>query len=180
MALVSGYSGPRRSWSQRVIAAAKLDVSVYEEVEADQSATMQAAGVVALCAVAKAIGASDDGSASIFIEPIGAIVGWWIWAGITYFIGKSVFSGTATWGELLRTLGFANAIGILFVLGIIPGLGGVLNFIVSILMLVAGVIAIRQALDISTGKAIVVAIIGWAVIVIPFLILGGAAWMIGR
>src|SRR5688572_29592364 len=97
MALVSGYSGPRRSWSQRVLAAAKLDVTVYEEVEADQTATMQAAGVVALCAVAKAIGASDDDSTSMFIEPIGAIVGWWIWAGITYFIGKTVFHGTATW-----------------------------------------------------------------------------------
>ena len=180
MALVSGYSGPRRSWFQRVIAAAKLDVTVYEEVEADQTATMQAAGVVALCAVAKAIGASDDDSTSMFIEPIGAIVGWWIWAGITYFIGKTVFNGTATWGELLRTLGFANAIGILYVLGVVPGLGGLFNFIVSILMLIAGVIAIRQALDISTGKAIVVAIIGWAVIVIPIMILGGAAWMIGR
>jgi len=180
MALVSGYSGPRRSWSQRVLAAAKLDVTVYEEVEADQTATMQAAGVVALCAVAKAIGASNDDSTSMFIEPIGAIVGWWIWAGITYFIGKTVFNGTATWGELLRTLGFANAIGILYVLGVVPLLGGLLNFIVSILLLIAGVIAIRQALDISTGKAIVVAIIGWAVIVIPILILGGAAWMIGR
>jgi hypothetical protein len=180
MTMVSGYSGPRRSWTQRVFAAAKLDVTVYEEVEADQTATMQAAGVVALCAVAKAIGASDDDSAGVIIEPIGAIVGWWIWAGITYLIGKSVFKGTATWGELLRTLGFANAIGILYVLGVIPGLGGLLNLIVSLWLLVAGVIAIRQALDITTGKAIVVAIIGWAVIVIPILILGGAAWMIGR
>jgi hypothetical protein len=177
MALVSGYSGPRRSWTQRVLAAAKLDATVYEEVEADQTATMQAAGVVALCAVAKAIGASDDDSAGVILEPIGAIVGWWIWAGITYLIGKSVFKGTATWGELLRTIGFANAIGMLYVLGVIPGIGGLFTLVVSVWMLVAGVIAIRQALDISTGKAIVVAVIGWAVIVIPFLVLGGAFLM---
>ena len=177
MAIVSGYTGPKRSWWARVVAALRLDVSVYEEVEADTTATMQAAGVVALAAAMKAVGASDEGGAGVFIGPIAAIAGWWIWAGLTYFIGKSVFSGTATWGELLRTIGFAQAPGFLYVLGILPLVGGLIEAVVGIWILVAGVIAIRQALDISTGKAIAVAVIGWAVIIIPPLLLGGAAWL---
>ena len=179
MVLVSGYSGPKRSWWQRVVAAMRLDATAYEEVEADTTATMQAAGVVALAAAMKAIGAADEGGAGVFIGPIGAIVGWWIWAGLTYFIGKSVFKGTATWGELLRTLGFAQGPGLFYVFGIIPILGGLVDGVVGIWILVAGIVAIRQALDISTGKAVVVAIIGWAVLIIPPLILGGAAWLGG-
>ncbi len=177
MAMISGYTGTSRSWSQRVIAAAKLDISAYEEVEADTGATMQAAAVVALSAVARAIGASDDGSAGVIGALAGSLIGWAIWAGLTYFIGAKVFHGTANWGELARTLGFAQAPGFLYLLGLLPIFGGLFEWLIGIWILVAGVIAIRQALDITTGKAIIVALIGWLVMVIPPLVLGTAAWL---
>ncbi len=172
------YAGTKRSFSQRMLAAAKLDVSLYEEVEADSSATGQAAGVVALAAIASAIGASGDGSWIGGL--IGALVGWAVWAGVTYLLGTALFRGTATWGELLRTLGFAQSPGILYVLGIIPLLGWIAKGIISIWVLIAGIIAIRQALDISTGKAVITAIIGWLLLLTLMLFLGGAAWMVGR
>jgi hypothetical protein len=171
MAMISGYAGPRRSFTDRAIAAAKLDATAYEEVEADETAMGQAAGLVLISAAAQAIGASSEGMLGIILAPIGALFGWVIWAGVTYLIGAKVFNGTASWGELLRTLGFAQAPGILYVIGIVPLLGWLVSSVVAIWILIAGIIAIRQALDISTGKAVGVAILGWLALIIPTLIL---------
>jgi hypothetical protein len=155
--------------------AALLHIDTYEEVEADQTATGQAAGVVALVAVAQAIGGAGEGGFGIFAGVMSALLGWLLWAGITYLIGAKVFGGTATWGELLRTIGFAQTPGVLHVLGLIPVLGGLIRFGVVIWVLIAGIIAIRQALDISTGKAILTAVLGWLVIILPLAIVAAMA-----
>ena len=162
-----------RSFAERMKGAALLDVDTYEEVEADEGATSQAAGVVAIVALAQAIGAAGAGQRGILIGIVGAIVGWLLWAGITYLIGDKLFDGTATWGELLRTIGFAQSPGVLYALGFIPLIGGLVRFAVAIWILVAGIIAIRQALDFGTGKAILTAVVGWLAIAIPAAILGG-------
>ena len=149
------------SMTERMMGAARLDVATYEEVEHDASATGQAAVVVAIVAVASAIGAIGGDGAGPIGALIGAVIGWIVWAGITYLIGDKLLGGTASWGELLRTLGFAQSPGVLFVLGIVPLLGGLVRAVVGIWILIAGVIAIRQALDFSTGKAILTVILGW-------------------
>ncbi|MBA3443176.1 MAG: YIP1 family protein [Pyrinomonadaceae bacterium] len=162
----------RHSWTERMLGAAKLDTNIYEEVEADHTATGQAAGVIALVAIAQAIGASGHGTYGIIAGLAGAIFGWLLWAGITYLIGDKLLGGTATWGELLRTIGFAQAPGVLYVLGIIPLFGGLVRVALGIWILIAGIIAIRQALDFSTGKAILTAVLGWLAVAIPSAILG--------
>jgi hypothetical protein len=166
---------PRHSWTDRMKGAALLNNDTYEEVEADQTATGQAAGVVALVAVAQAIGGAGEGGSGILAGAISALLGWLLWAGITYLIGAKLLGGTATWGELLRTLGFAQTPGVLYVLGFIPVLGGIIRFAVAIWVLITGVIAIRQALDVGTGKAILTAVLGWLVIVLPLAILAAVA-----
>lgn len=160
-----------KSWGERVVGAMKLDVDTYEEVEADEGATMQAAAVVVLAAIAQAVGASGAGFSPVFAA-LGALLGWAVWAGVTYLIGAKLFNGTATWGELLRTLGFAQAPGFLYALAFIPGLGWLIRAVAAIWILIAGIIAIRQALDITTGKAIAVAVIGWLLLMLPILLLG--------
>lgn len=176
MAIESGYYGPARSWMERAIAAAKLDVSAFEEVEADTGATGQAAGIVAISAVAQGIAAVNHGTTGIFGSLIGAFVAWLIWSVITYFVGVTLFKGTATVGELLRTLGFAQAPGVLYIVGILPLIGPIAAFCIAIWILIAGIIAVRQALDISTGKAVITAIIGWLVLIIPLAVFGMAGW----
>jgi hypothetical protein len=166
---------------ERMRGAALLDVPTYEEVEADHTATGQAAGVVALVAIAQAIGASGQGVSGVLVGVASAVLGWLIWSGITYLIGDKLLGGTATWGELLRTLGFAQSPGLLYAFGIVPLVGGLLRLVVGIWILVAGIIAIRQACDFSTGKAIITAVIGWLVIFIPIAMLGLiAAGLTGR
>ena len=164
---------PRRhSWTERMVGAATLDANIYEEVEADATATGQAAGVVALVAVAQAVGAIGAGTMGLVGGLASALLGWLIWAGVTYLIGAKLLGGSATWGELLRTLGFAQAPGMLAVLGLIPVVGGLVRVVVPIWILIAGVIAIRQALDVSTGKAVLTAVLGWLVLAIPAVLLG--------
>lgn len=162
-----------RTLTERMLGAAQLDVNTYEEVEADRTATGQAATVVAIAAVCGAIGSIGQGTGGIIGGLLTAFIGWAVWSGVTYLIGTKLFGGTADWGELLRTLGFAQAPGVLYVLGIIPILGGLVKFAVAIWILVAGIVAIRQALDIDTGKAVLTAIVGWLALIIPMMLLGG-------
>jgi hypothetical protein len=180
MVIESGYFGPRRSWSERAIAAARLDVSAFEEVEADTTATGQAAGVVVLSAIAQAIGAVSHGAAGVIGSLVWVMCAWLVWSVVTYFVGVTLFKGTATVGELLRTLGFAQAPGVLYVLGFIPVIGRIAGFLIAIWILVAGIIAIRQALDITTGKAVITAVVGWLVVIIPLAVFGAAGWMAFR
>ncbi len=170
------------SIQERMIRAAKLDVQLYEEVEADRSAMGQAMGVVVLSGVAAGIGNfANGGLAGTVTGTIGALVGWYIWAFLTYFIGTRFLAEPQTradHGELLRTIGFSSAPGLIRVLGIIPGLTGLVFSVAGIWMLVAMVIAVRQALDYqSTWRAIGVCVIGW---VIQGVILAVALSMLGR
>ena len=160
------------SMVDRMIGAAMLRNEVYEAVEADETLTAQAAGVVVIVAIARGIGAFGDGGGFIVGGVVAALLGWLIWAGVTYLIGDKLLGGTATWGELLRTLGFAQAPGVLFAAGIIPFLGGLVEFAAAIWTLAAGIVAIRQALDFGTGKAVLTAVLGWVALAIPAMVFG--------
>lgn len=163
------------SFTDRMIRAAKLDVNLYEEVEADKGALGQAMGVVVLSGVASGIGSiGSAGIAGIFTGTIAALIGWFIWAYITYIVGTKLLPQPQTkadYGELLRTVGFSSSPGLLRVFGIIPFLSAIIFSATSIWMLIAMVIAVRQALDYtSTLRAVGVCIIGWIVQIITFML----------
>ena len=162
-----------RHFANRIIRACKLDVNLYEEVEHDKTAMGQAIGVIVLSSLAAGIGTFGIGLKGMGINAIGAIIGWYIWAYLTYFIGTRFLAEPQTeadHGQLLRTIGFASAPGLLRVLGIVPGIRGIVFLLTSIWMLVAMVIAVRQALDYtSTLRAVGVCLLGWIVQAIIFL-----------
>ncbi len=156
------------SIQDRMLRAAKLDAQLYEEVEADKGAMGQATAVVLLSSLAAGIGnLSNGGMLGIAVGAFGALVSWYIWAYLTYFIGTRLLAEPQTRadaGELLRTIGFSSAPGVIRVLGIVPGLHALVFGVAAIWMLVAMVIAVRQALDYhSTGRAVGVCAIGWVV-----------------
>jgi len=183
-------SGTSSIW-QRMVRAAKLEVNLYEEVERDTGANGQAFAVVLLVSVASGIGWAIAGAIAgegiwvlggFLIGIVTSVIGWLVWAAIAYWIGSTIFKGpetSATYGELLRTLGFAQSPGVLRLLVFIPFLGALIAFVVWVWVLVAGVIAVRQALDFSTGRAIGTVAVGWLImIVINFLValaVGGTA-----
>lgn len=171
---------------ERMIGAAKLDVATYEEVEADSTATGQAMLVVILSSVATGIGSAGMmGSMGVIVGTLAALVGWFIWAGLTFLIGTKLLPEPQTeadMGQLLRTIGFASSPGILRLLGFVPVLGKLLFLVVGFWMLAAFVVATRQALDYrSTGRAVAVCAIGFlvymvvTVVVVSMLGLGDMA-----
>ena len=154
-------------FTDRMIRAARLDVNLYEEVEADTGATPQAIAVVVLGSIAAGLGAGRGSLSGILIGAVAALIGWFIWAYLTYWIGTRVLpepQTSATHGELLRTIGFANSPGLLRVLGVVPGLSEIVFLVVGIWVLVATVVAVRQALDYrGTLRAVGVCAVGWVV-----------------
>jgi len=160
----------------RMVRAAKLDAQLYEEVEADKGALGQSMAVVVLASVAGGVGSGRLGGLSgILIGTLGALIAWFIWAALTYFIGTKLLPEPTTRadiGELLRTTGFSSSPGLIRVLGLVPGITGIVFLVSGIWMLIAMIIAVRQALDYrSTFRAVGVCVIGWIVQVVALLLL---------
>lgn len=169
---------------QRMIRAARLEAAFYEEVEADRTALRQALLVVVIASVAAGLGAAGTRTLTgVLAAVFGALLGWFIWSWLTWLIGTKLLPTPETeadYGQLLRTIGFASAPGVLRVLGGLPLLGRFVIAVAHVWMLVAMVVAVRQALDYrSTGRAVVVCLLGWLVqividIVLRFALGGGA------
>jgi len=172
----SGAERATSDFRQRIIGAARLDAAIYEEVEHDVAAAPQAFAVVMLASIAAAL--PELGSATV-AGVVGALVtavlAWVVWAFLTYAIGTRLLPEPQThadFGELLRTLGFAAAPGIVQIVGVIPPLRPVAFLAAELWTLAAMVVAVRQALDYtSTLRAIGVCVIGWVVQVVIALAL---------
>jgi hypothetical protein len=166
------------SFGERMVRAARLDRAVYEELESDRTATGQAAAVVVLVAVATGIGLGA-GFRGLALGLVASLVAWALWAALIYWIGARMLPEPQTrsdWGELARTLAFASSPGALRVVGIVPVLGEIVFAITGIWMLVATVIAVRQALDYqSLPRAVAVCLIGWIAQTAVFFVLTRSA-----
>lgn len=172
---------------QRIIGVLMLNVNTFEEIEHDQSATGQAAIVVAIVAVLSGIGSglgasfnpeAGGGFLSNFIASfVVTFIGWVLWSAVTYLVGTSLFQGQADMGEMLRVIGFAFAPQ---VLAIIPCIGWLVGLIWSLL---AGFVAVRQGLDLTTGKALATILIGFVVYAVILcgllLLIGGLGTAVG-
>ena len=156
------------NFTNRIFRAARLDAHLYEEVEADKTSMRQAMLVVILSGVAAGVGSiSHGGHLGIAVGTVMALAGWYIWAFLTYLIGTKFLPEPQTKsdiGELLRTIGFASSPGLIRVLGVVPEIERFVFPAASIWMLVAMVIAVRQALDYKgTLRAVIVCVIGWVI-----------------
>jgi hypothetical protein len=159
---------------ERIIGVFRLDSNVFEDIEHDPNATTQAAIVVALVALLGALGGaiggifSEDATVigSFFGPLVWTFIGWFLWSAATYFVGTSVFRGTATFDEMLRVIGFAYAPQ---VLSIIPCIGWLIGLIWSA---IAGFIAVRQGLDLDDTNSCLTIIIGFFLVLIGYLVVG--------
>jgi len=159
---------------QRMIGAARLDVPTYEEVEHDEKATPQAAIVVVLVAIASGIGGAGDETSGLIAGLLSALIGWVVIAALVYFVGTRLLATTttsATLGEVARTVGFSYTANLLAIFGFIPVIGPIIALVAGILATVALFIAVRQSLDISTGRAIAVALVALLIRIIIAAIL---------
>ncbi len=158
--------------SSRMVRAIKADSQLYEEVEHDPTATRQVFLVIGIVAAAQAIGIALQNL--ILARPVSGIllesfvgfgltvVGIGLWSYLLYVVGTRLFQGKATPQEVWRAAGFARSPGVFY---IIPFVGSLAN----LWMIYTNVIAARQALDVTTGKAVLASIVSF----LPYLILIG-------
>ena len=153
----------------RMLGAALLRAHVFEEVEADPRSLGPATLVVGLACAAIAgatwVQGHEAGVVSrrlgfqVLIAGLLPAVGWLVGSALVYMVGASFLRGPHTltdYREVLRTTGFALSPGILRAFAWLPpaSLGLVIDHAATLWMLVAGVIAVRQALDFSTRAAL--------------------------
>ena len=162
----------------RIFRAIKIDVELYEEVERDKSATIQAGLVVVLSSMAAGVGALQLGASNFLLAPIFSLISWYVWAYIIYFVGVKLFPEKNTksnHGELLRTIGFSSAPGLIRVFGVTPDLMAVTFIGSAFWMLACMVVGVRAALDYkSLWRALGVVIVAWlfqAILLFTILIL---------
>jgi hypothetical protein len=169
---------------ERIVRAIKLDFTVFREVAEDQNATTEAAIIVFVVTFLSAIGTglgvliaqAGFGRAVLgfFSEWLlsGILIGWIGWAILTYFVGTVLFQGKTEIPEMLRVLGYASAPKLLGLLGFIPCVGWLFSLAGWILSLIAGVIAVREAMEFDTGRAVITVLISWVIALLISLAIG--------
>jgi hypothetical protein len=170
----------------RIVRAIRLDWTVFREIAEDENAMTQAAIIVVVVTFLSAVGsgiASASFVAFIVSWLTSILVGWILWAIITYFVGTALFKGETSIAEMLRVLGYAMAPNLLGLFSFIPCVGWLIALAGGLLALIAGILAIREAMDFDTGNAIVTVLISWVVsFAITFgvgLVFGGGALAAG-
>lgn len=169
---------------RRMIGAAVLNVQVYEEVEHDESLNRESFAVVVLVSLLGGLGYAlrytlQEGAAeysrtflSLAFGTLGWVLMWYFWSGITYYVGSNWLGGTADVGQMRRAIGYANTPRAIALFLFVPKLGVGLDVVAHLWVLVASVVAIRQALDFGTGRAIATVLIGWVVAFMVFVLVG--------
>lgn len=150
-----------RSLLRRMVRASRLEAGLFEEVEADKKSISQALIVVLLATAAGGLGSHLGGHSPrhVVIDLLEPLVLWSVGSVFSYMVGATFLRGphTATdYAEVLRTTGFGFAPGIFRVLAGVPppSVGFACTVVADLWMLAAGIVAVRQALDFTTLRAI--------------------------
>jgi hypothetical protein len=147
----------------RLMGAAALDGDAYEGIEADPRVTAQAAVTVLLASLAAGVGSlgwrSGEGGTFVMVSVV-AMLTWVAWAMLTFQIGARMLpepQTEVTLGQMLRTIGFAAAPGLLQVFAVFPRMTALVFTATTIWMFAAMVVGVRHALDYrSTTRALTV------------------------
>lgn len=162
---------------ERILRAIRLDWTVFREIAEDQKAMTEAMIIVAVVTFLSAVGngiASRSFGAFIVSWLTSILIGWIGWAVLTYLVGTLLFQGKSDVSEMLRVLGYANAPNLLGFFSFIPCVGWLVALAGSILALIAGVLAIREAMDFETSHAIVTVLISWVISFAVTALIGAA------
>jgi len=153
------------SMFRRMAGAARLEVAVYEEVEADRSATWQAVAIAVVSSLAITVGDYHRGDVDVLARFLAGLAGWITWLFFIWLVGVKMLPEPETrsnLGELVRTTGFASTPGIFRIFGLVPVVGWLIVIAAWLWTLASMVVAVRQALDYkSLPRAIVVCVIGF-------------------
>lgn len=151
----------------RMIQAAKLDPSLFEEIVNDPTTQGHSVWVVAIFAMATGFGMfSRAGASAVNVCLVTTFFAWYFWAFTIYFIGTYLFRDTAVSRTdrktVMRVMAFASAPGVLRLFGVIPQMTGIIFIATAVWIIAASVIGIKKAFKIPhTGKAVLLCAGTW-------------------
>ena len=168
----------------RVQGVLKLDVPTYEEIEADSTALPQAVIVVAVVSICWGIGlGSGGGFGALILGVFNAFLWWFVSSTVTFFVGTKAFGGQATWDQVLRVMGFAQAPGLVMVVALIPFVEILTTPVAVVWSLATAFVGVRQSLDLTSGKALatiaVCVALFFFLIMVPLTLLGFGLFALG-
>ena len=160
----------------RFLRAAKLDVTLFQEIIEDPKTFNQALIIVFIYSMTSAWGTfGRTGAIGNNIGMITTLLGWYVWGFSTYMVGARILPEAGTEPDrktILRVTGFACAPGIVRVLGFIQGFGLIVVFIALAWMVAAATVGVKLALNYeSTMRALGVCVIGMIISIVFQLIM---------
>ena len=171
------------NYFERLKKAIFLDVAFYEEVEKDKKFNDQALMTVVFVSVVQGLMIAGFAPIALVQGILGSLVRFLFWAFFIAFVGTRILPEPETesnTGELIRTLGFAYAPGLLVVLKIFPVINIFVDPMVVILQLAAMTIAVRQALDFNSTVTVGVCIVAFILMILALtLFIGFTAFFVG-
>ena len=177
--------------TERIMGAITFRKGVYAEVEQDTSFTKTAWILVAVVAFLNQIGSNASGEIvnwliGAVVGTIFAVIGFAVGALVINWVGRAVFKAEVSFDELVRTLGLAYVWQVVGVLGIVSAFSTTLScvlapimVITAILMIVAWIIAAKEALDLDWVQTIVTVVLGWIALFVITALAGIILGMLG-
>lgn len=160
----------------RMMRAIRLDRTLYRQVADNPQFTSEATLIAIIVSAIAALSAlfGTQPSVLLFLAQLGngLLFGWILWAVVSFFVGSTFFQGRSSVPEMMRTLAYAGVPRLLGVFSFIPCVGWILALAGWLLSIIAGVIAIREAMEFDTTKAVITAFIGFLLFLIASAILG--------
>lgn len=161
---------------ERIVRAIRLDKSLYREAADLPALTSEGALIAVGVALISSLGMLGAGPRALFAYLAqvanSLLFGWILWSLVAYFVGTRFFKGRSNVEEMLRVLGYANAPRLLGVLGFIPCVGWLFSVTGWVLSVIAGVIAIREAMEFETSDAVITALVSFVLYIIASVTIG--------
>ncbi len=171
--------------TDRIIGAFTFRSGVYKEVEEDTTFTTTAWLLVIVIGFLNQLGSNASRHlirwlGGAVVGTVVVIIGFAVGAFIVNWVGRTVFKAEVTFDELVRTLGLAYVWNIVGVVGILAALSPALDCLLTPVTVIAGIagliawlVAAKEALDLEWVQTIVTVFLGWVVMAIITIVVGG-------
>ncbi len=160
---------------ERIVRALRLEPALYQQVASSPQYMVEAVMIAVAVALISPGGYLFTGPNPVLTYLLqmvnNLLIGWVLWALITYLVGVFIYKGQTNLGAMLRVLAYASIPRLLGVFSLITCVGWALNFVGWLLSIVAGIIAVREVMGFDMNKAAITSIIGFILYILVSVII---------
>ncbi len=146
---------------QSVAVLSKPSVATFEQFEKRGGTTEAAIYVVVGAIIAGVLGLLKGGVGGLLAGLLGTLIGFGVFTALVYVVGKNLFKGTGTYPEVAYTFAlFYVPISVVSsVIGIIPILGALVAFILGLVNIYFGYLAVQSSMNLRDSSSAIVTLV---------------------